>query len=41
MTIYATYQLPSGGWQTAATFDSREEAEEAMKFHAQGRKYHR
>jgi len=37
--IFATYELPNGNWQATATFDNRAEAEEAMKFHAQGRRY--
>lgn len=39
MRYYTTYQLPLGGWQTTAIFDSKEEAEEAMEHHAQGRRY--
>lgn len=37
--MYVTYKLPQGGYQTTAIFFSREEAEEIMKYHAQGRRY--
>ena len=37
MSVYGTYQLPDGSWQTVAEFATKCEAEETLSFHAQGR----
>jgi len=40
MTLYYyTYRLPSGGWQSTAISESKEEAEDVASHHAQGRRY--
>ncbi|MEW6482877.1 MAG: hypothetical protein AB1397_07805 [bacterium] len=39
MLWYARYKLPDGRWQNWAVFEDKKEAEEIMKFHAQGRDF--
>jgi len=36
---YGTYLLPDGKWQSTAIFESKEEVEDVLAFHAQGRPY--
>lgn len=38
-SVYGTYKLPDGKWQSIAFFESAAEACETMSFHAQGRGY--
>ena len=37
MTWRGRYRLPDGEWQAWASFETYEEAEGALEFHAQGR----
>lgn len=38
-SVYGTYKLPDGKWQSIALFESATEACETLGFHAQGRGY--